>query len=279
MDVVESFVDVGPFRTRYLECGEPDAPPLLLLHDGAWGASAEVSWSALLTSFEGYRAIAPDLLGYGGTAKAVFFDRSSYDFRIDHIGAFLDSLDIGAPVDGIGSSFGGSLLLRMAAAPTHRSRLRSIVSINGSAGVGRLSEPHDRIAHWDGTVESMTGVVDFLTGPFDGLQEHVSTRVDLARQVGHYSAVASRHLPVPAGIERPSDGDWLSRLTGCPIPTLLIRGLQDELLSEEWAIAVKQEMARVMIAEVDARHCPNIDHPQRVLELIDSHLRELGHGV
>ena len=61
----------GGFRTRYLEAGpaqRADVPTVLLVHDGAFGADAGVTWSRLIPMLSTrYRVVAPDLLGYGGS--------------------------------------------------------------------------------------------------------------------------------------------------------------------------------------------------------------------
>jgi pimeloyl-ACP methyl ester carboxylesterase len=54
-------------RTFYLECGPPDGPPLVFVH--GWPALA-FSWRPQLEHFAamGYRCIAPDMRGYGGSS-------------------------------------------------------------------------------------------------------------------------------------------------------------------------------------------------------------------
>jgi pimeloyl-ACP methyl ester carboxylesterase len=61
-------VDVGPLRLAYREVGEPDAPPLLLLH--ALGESS-LSWDPLMDDLAalGYRVLAPDARGHGDSDR------------------------------------------------------------------------------------------------------------------------------------------------------------------------------------------------------------------
>ena len=70
--------EAGSFRIRYLEkVAQAGAPVIVLLHDGAWGASADVTWDRTLSFIpDDLRVIAPDLLGFGGSDKVVFLDRS-----------------------------------------------------------------------------------------------------------------------------------------------------------------------------------------------------------
>src|SRR5260370_23042168 len=64
----ERYVNVDGFRTHYLEAGDGD--PIVLLHSGEFGGRAELSWEYVMPVLaESYRVIAPDWLGYRGTAK------------------------------------------------------------------------------------------------------------------------------------------------------------------------------------------------------------------
>ncbi|GAA4536904.1 hypothetical protein GCM10023175_04460 [Pseudonocardia xishanensis] len=62
------YLRIDGIRTHYLECG--DGPPLVLLHDGSYGSSAELSWYQNLEAFaDEHRVIAPDWLGFGESDK------------------------------------------------------------------------------------------------------------------------------------------------------------------------------------------------------------------
>ena len=93
--VVERFIDVGGARTRLLEAGDPAAPKVVLIHDGAFGSDAQLSWGPLLPRLAAeYRVLAPDLLGYGATAKVYDFAVSAYEGRIRHVAALCEALGI-----------------------------------------------------------------------------------------------------------------------------------------------------------------------------------------
>jgi lipase len=103
--------------------GDPDAPPLLCLH-GVTGHGerfkrlAEERWSAH------HRVIAPDLRGHG---------RSAYDppwTFATHVADLIETLDaLGIEAaDWVGHSFGGRLILELAA--THPERIRRAVLLD-----------------------------------------------------------------------------------------------------------------------------------------------------
>jgi hypothetical protein len=107
----------GGFNTRYLEAGDRTKPTLILIHDGAFGTTAELCWNGILGALSrDYRLLAPELLGWGGTDKVVYFDRSPYAARIPHIAAFVRQVGVES-ADYLGVSFGGSLIMRATVAP------------------------------------------------------------------------------------------------------------------------------------------------------------------
>ena len=59
-------VMAGGFNTRYLELGDCTKPTLILIHDGAFGTTAELCWGLGLGSLSrDYHLLAPELLGVG----------------------------------------------------------------------------------------------------------------------------------------------------------------------------------------------------------------------
>lgn len=133
MKPVERVLNVLGHRTRYLEAapGEP-ARAVVFVH--GFAGRAEM-WAPNLSIIGAkHRAIAPDLLGHGATAKP---SEGSYsmDTYADFLLAFLDEADIDSCAL-VGSSMGG-LVAGMAAARQPR-RFDALV-LADSAGLGRLS--------------------------------------------------------------------------------------------------------------------------------------------
>ncbi len=80
-------------RMHYLDEGEKEQPIVLLLH-------GEPSWSFLyrkmipILSDNGFRAIAPDLIGFGKSDKLVDKDAYSYQKHQDWLTFFIEELDL-----------------------------------------------------------------------------------------------------------------------------------------------------------------------------------------
>jgi pimeloyl-ACP methyl ester carboxylesterase len=113
--MTEQFVDVGGLRTRYLEEGH--GAPVVLLHGASLGSSADV-WARNLVDLarRGFRAIAPDLPGFGLTDNP---DDASLAFRTLFVPAFCDVLGIESAFL-VGHSQSGRIAVALAAGQPER---------------------------------------------------------------------------------------------------------------------------------------------------------------
>jgi 2-hydroxy-6-oxonona-2,4-dienedioate hydrolase len=105
----QDFVDAGGLRTRYLQAGNPDNPPLLLLH--GTGSHWEAFCANIKPLSEHFNCFAPDLMGCGFTDKPDKpYEIADY---IKHLLAFIDKLKIGR-ASFIGVSLGSWIIARLA---------------------------------------------------------------------------------------------------------------------------------------------------------------------
>lgn len=127
-------------QLAYRETGDPAGKPVLLLHGLSSGASTWDVFAGELAA-AGYRAIALDQRGHGGSSRAVRY--SLLQFRDDAL-AFLDQLGLGQ-VDVIGHSLGGhvgTLLAQAQPERVHRLVLEDIPTRprgDGDVRAGRFS--------------------------------------------------------------------------------------------------------------------------------------------
>lgn len=270
----ENVVVVNDLETRYLS-GGPERPEgtVVLLHDGAWGASAEVTWGGLLPyAATRYRVIAPDLLGFGGSAKAIRLDQSPFGFRIRHLWALLDQLGVDEPVHLVGNSFGGSVALRAMTDPRSAARIASVTTISGTGGPWR-SETGAELGRFDGTLADIRRIVGLLCGEAPGLEEQVQARHRWAVAPGHYSSVMAIHQPLPEALRvaRPED-PYPGSLAGTTIPLLLVAGTADVLVDQAWTRHLRELVPHAEVAELPYRHAPNITHPEETWRVLDAFL-------
>lgn len=85
--------DLGALRMHYVDEGPADAPVVLMLH-------GEPTWSYLYRRMvpriaaAGYRAIAPDNVGFGRSDKPARREDYSYQRFVDWMSAFVEQLDL-----------------------------------------------------------------------------------------------------------------------------------------------------------------------------------------
>ena len=103
-------INVDARRLRYLDVGEGDATPVLLLH--GFGADLN-SWMFTQPALaEGRRVIALDLPGHGGSGKQV--GAGDADTLVDAVMSFLDAIEL-TRVHLVGHSMGGAIAGLLAA--------------------------------------------------------------------------------------------------------------------------------------------------------------------
>jgi len=260
----QRFLKAGSYRTRVLEAGPVDADPVLLLHDGAWGGSASSSWSELIPLLaETHRVIAPDLIGFGESTKAVVFDQAPVESRIDHVADLLDVLGVREPVHAVGCSFGGALGLRAIVRDRAPFAIRSVTSICGAGGANaRTPLAIQELGTWDGSRHDLARILRYLVDESTPLFEaFLDERLRCAQQPGHYRAVMAASLPIPDALKQTVQDAWPEQLVGTTVPLHLIRGTEDVLLTDDWDEQIARVRTDVVLTPLAAKHAPQLDHP------------------
>jgi 2-hydroxymuconate-semialdehyde hydrolase len=153
-------VDVGGVATAVLDTGPAgDAPPVLLLHGSGPGVSATANWRPIIRILaKTRRVIAPDQLGFGGTATGEprTYGRTAWTA---HALRLLDTLDV-PEVDIIGNSMGGAIALSIATA--RPAAVRRIV-LMGTMGVAMaLPDGLNRVWAYEPSVDGMREVIELF---------------------------------------------------------------------------------------------------------------------
>lgn len=268
-------VVAGGFNTRYLEAGDNAKPALVLIHDGAFGTTAELCWREVIAELSPhYHIFAPELLGWGGTDKAVFFDRSPYAARIPHIAAFAREVGLGT-ADYVGSSFGGSLILRAVAAGNPWG-IRRGISISGSGGPYRMPSGVEALSNYTPSLEAAEKLTALIVGSTAGLADHIRERHENSLIPGHWEALTAPRLKNPAVARAATADDYLDRLKQTPLPLLLVAGARDPLLEPGWADKLAALSPNLTAVTMDAGHEPNIECPGETCRLIRDFLAHGG---
>ncbi|WP_199434803.1 alpha/beta fold hydrolase [Qaidamihabitans albus] len=269
---VERIIDAGGFRTHYWEMrpqGESRGT-VVLVHEGSIGADAWTSWAALFPLLgDDYRVLAPDLLGFGDTDKAIYFDRSPHAFRGAHLAAWCEAVDVEpGSAHFVGHSLGGSLVLRALASATSVLPARSGASISGSGGPWRSARGIEELGRFDGSEGDVRRVVDLMVDGFPGIDDLVRQRYENTRKRGHVEACLAGRVRHPAPPPPAGGDDWPAPLSASPVPLLVVGGDRDDLLEPGWTDHFAELAPKVTTQRVDTKHAPNVDQPKLVADLL-----------
>jgi pimeloyl-ACP methyl ester carboxylesterase len=264
----------GGFETRVLEL-EGDGPPLVLLH--GWADSAD-TWRLLLAQLAaaGRRAVAVDLPGFGAAGH---LRQGRMLPQLDRFlaGVIPYAAEQEGPAVVVGNSLGGTLALR-AAERCHELGIGGVVPVAPAgfdmAAWFRLIERNPVLQMLlsvpaplpEAVVREAVGrVYSLLAFPrpdqvdrrvVEAFTSHHRTRGTVARRL----RAARRLLPelaYPFHLDR----------VGCPV--MLVWGLRDRMVSPQ---GVERVLAALPDTQVellaDCGHCPQIEVPDRLAELL-----------
>lgn len=268
-------IKVESFQTAYLEGGDPSNQSIVLLHDGGFGTTGELCWGPVMELLASkYHVVAPDLLGWGHSDKAVFLDRSPYAGRIAHIAAFIKQLGIEAPVV-VGASFGGSMALRAVMEPTNPFGASSAITFSGAGGPYRLRL--DELGDYTPNLAEATRLTSMLVASLDGLDDHLAQRVENSMIPGHWESLNAPRLKNPSAERKVPADQYEAQLRALTVPTLLVEGEQDTLVESGWADKVAALNPAMLSTRVHAySHEPNIDQPALAATIIDDFVSAQG---
>src|SRR5271155_3527784 len=134
MEFRRKTVVVDGLITSYLEAGDGD--PVVLLHGGEFGVSAELGWERTINALAArHRVLAPDMLGFGQSAKVSDFN-DGRGMRIRHVARFCSELGLGS-AHFVGNSMGAINLLVDATSESPLLPVRSLVALCGGGEIQR----------------------------------------------------------------------------------------------------------------------------------------------
>ena len=187
-------------KLHYVDWGNQDKPPLLLIHGGRDHAR-NWDWVALDLRRD-YHVIAPDLRGHGDSQWAVGSSYSMIDYTLD-VAQLLEALRL-FPITIVGHSLGGAIALQYTG--TYPDRVKRVVAIEGLGPPAEMIRegrpPDERMHEW---ISEMQTLARRHPRRYKTLDEAV-TRMREANP--HLTADQARHLTVH-GCYRDEDGTYL----------------------------------------------------------------------
>jgi 4,5:9,10-diseco-3-hydroxy-5,9,17-trioxoandrosta-1(10),2-diene-4-oate hydrolase len=279
--VEERKIEVDGLLTRYLTAGE--GAPLVLLH--ALGESV-LDWQWVLSTLvRSYRVYAPDLPGFGGSAKPVADYSPAFFARF--AATLLDALELEHSAVA-GNSLGGLVALRLALSEPERV---SALCLIDSVGLGReaswalrlptIPGSGDMAAAWSKTPlgaaqRAWLKAQLLFTRPERAPAGWMKEQYRLAQLPGFLeAALAALRAQLDLGGQREVLLDQLPRLE---IPTLIVWGESDRILPVSQA---REAVARLKQGSLelipDCGHLPQVEQPDHFVGILSRFLDEQAH--
>ena len=197
------YVEVDGLRIHYVDEGPAGAGPVLMLH-------GEPSWSYLyrkmvpIITAAGYRAIVPDLPGFGRSDKSAQREDYSYQRLVDWMTGFIQTLDLQS-ITLVCQDWGGLIGLRLAT--EQENRFARIVAANTGLPTGDqpMGEAFFAWQRYSQTVPDFHVGGIIKGGCVTDLEPEVIAAYDAPFPDDHYKAGA-RQLPllVPTSPDDPA---------------------------------------------------------------------------
>lgn len=257
------------FEVHATTWGQPTAPPLVMWH-GLARTGRDFDEIAMALSARHY-VVCPDTIGRGFSQWSADPDRHyCLDVYAATARALVDGLKLGQ-IDWLGTSMGGALAIR-AAATTLAGRIRRIV-IN-DIGPTFPTAPYERIKAYVGnppefaTIGELEAYFRTVYKPFgwhsDAQWRHMAEtscrRLPNGRFTTHYDPAIVRQL-----FAHPTDYEQWHHYDRITAPTLVLRGVDSDLLLPDAAKAMTERGPRATIVEIaGCGHAPALNTPEQI---------------
>ena len=261
-NVEDVWVEVGGLRTHCLVAGEPDAPPVLLLHGGGYDSAALSYGRSIGPLSRRHRVFAPDWPGYGRSDKPKV--RYSTEYYVGFLGHLMDVLGL-QRASLVGISMGGAISLGFGLRSPDRVERLVLVDSHGLGGEvpgGAASYLLVRLPLlnrlvWAALGRSRRMVRGSLRSVF---HDPRAVTADLVKEV-HRLAKEPKAGQAWRSWQKSEIGrrglrtNYVDRLHELAVPTLILHGAEDRYVPVSWA-----RRAHALIEGSELRVFPGCGH-------------------
>jgi len=274
----DGFVTGNGLRFHYLDWGDADAPPVVLLHGFAQTCH---SWDFVALSLsDRFRVITLDQRGHGDSDWAPDGDYSAETQQAD-LHAIVEALDLQGFVL-MGLSMGGRNAFTYAA--HHPERVRALVIVDsapetrnaGTGNIRRFVEQEDELDSVDDFIKKVQAY-----NPRRSVQQIKGSILHNLKELpsGKWTWKYDKVLRSPRRSMTP-DPSTAERLweyaESLQCPTLVVRGAETDVVTAETAVAMQQRIPNSRLATVEgAGHLVMGDNPSGFEKAFISFLAEL----
>lgn len=259
---------VDGLRTGFLEAGVGNGDPLVLLHGGEFGSTAEFGWERNIAALaERHHVLAPDQLGYGDSAKVIDFTEGRR-MRIRHVARFCEALGIRA-AGFVGNSMGGLNLLVDQTSTEPLLPVDRMVVISGGGEILR-NEESGALFEYDASFEGMRKIVAalFHDPAYPADDDYVRRRHESSIAPGAWESLAAARFRRPDAEPAPGAPKELP-YERIRVRTLVIEGAEDKIKPRGWSEEIGARIPDgASLAVEDAAHCPQIEQADVVNRIL-----------
>jgi pimeloyl-ACP methyl ester carboxylesterase len=250
-------VELNGININYEEHGSPRGAPILLTH--AYAATLQM-WEPQFDAWPGYRLIAWDMRGHGGTDSPPRQEDYTEKLTVEDMAALLRHLGVERAIIG-GLSLGGYISLEFQL--HHPEMVSALVLCNTGPGYRK----EDARAGWNDF--SIKYATRFGERGLEGFGRGIE--IDATKP---YQRSAQGLAFAGRGILTQRDGNVLEHLDQIDVPTLLIWGADDERYRAGIdSMASKIPGARKVVIE-GAAHAVNLYQPEQFNAAVMEFLRD-----
>ncbi len=188
-------------KLHYVDWGNDEKPPLLLVHGGKDHAR---SWDFVAQALrDDYHVIAPDLRGHGDSAWAHGGHYTITEFVLD-LTQLIETLDL-APVTIVAHSLGGAVSLHYAG--IYPEKVAKLVAIEGLGPPPQMLDKLIEVPMWERTAEWIASVRGLSSRTPRRYESIDAAAARMQEENSFLSPEMARHLTVH-GVSRNEDGTF-----------------------------------------------------------------------
>ena len=257
----QDWVDAGGLKTRYIEAGSSDKPPLIMLHGtaGSW----ENFCLNIAAHAEHFHCFAFDMIGSGLTDKPDFdYETQHY---VKHLHDFMDAMKIDR-ASMIGLSLGARVGSRFAI--DYPQRVDKLILLSATAyfpareiqkDIGSSRSAASRNPTWENVKEIFRGLVhDESNIPDDlvALRLSIYRRPEMKKAMGHILALLN---PEVYDRNRIPDDHWRKLAA----PTMIVAAIDHDDVFLETARVISKLIPNAQVFEIEGvSHWPQLEEPE-----------------
>jgi pimeloyl-ACP methyl ester carboxylesterase len=260
-------INAGGVSIAYEEAGSGE--PVVLLHGSGPGVSAQANWSRTLEGLagKGYRAIAPDIVGFGESDRPEGFVYNARNWA-GCIADFLAALDVG-PVHLVGNSMGGRIALTLASMAPESLKSLTLMGVMSPA-VPRSAVLSQVRAFWP-SYEAMRDMLkeSFVANPEVVTEELVRARYEASARPGEAEHYREMFATPEANAIPLSEDD----IRAIQTRTLILHGREDRVVPVENGYSLARLVPNAVAVIIsDCGHWVQMEHPELFEDQLGSFL-------